>query len=133
MATLKAIYTPPLYNSDSNVWISWYDQLESSFGKKDAFAAFSRRWALLNAAKSPANTSSFREAMKGKGISIEPSGVAGSLLDKATSISDSIGGFLKVGGSVVFVMQVVTFIVILAIVWKLAKPEAVGTVIKYAK
>ncbi len=133
MATLNVRYTPPTGQSDGNQWITWFDQLDKAFGKIDAAQAFSTRWKVTNAGKGPANTSEFRMKMQEKGIAIGADGIIGSYVDTVKGFGNSIGGFLKIGGSIMTVLYIVTFIVVLIIIYKLAKPEAVGTIIKYAK
>lgn len=133
MATLNVRYTPPTGQSDSNQWFTWFEQIEKAFGKQDAAQAFSSRWKITNAGKGPANTSDFRMRMQDKGIPIGADGLIGSYVDTIKGLGNSLGGFLKIGGSIMTVVYIVTFIVVLVIVYKLAKPEAVGTVIKYAK
>ena len=133
MATLNVRYTPPTGQSDANQWFTWFEQIEKAFGKIDAAQAFSARWKITDAGKGPANTSDFRMKMQDKGISIGADGLIGSYIDTVKTIGNTVGGFFKIGGSVMFTLYVVTFIVVIAIVWKLAKPEAVGTIIKYAK
>ncbi len=133
MASLNVRYTPPTGQSDANQWFTWFEQIEKAFGKIDAAQAFAARWKITSAGKGPANTSDFRLKMQGKGISIGADGVLGDFLDSAKNFGDSVGGFFKLGGSVMLVVYVVVTIITLAMVWRLAKPEAVGTVIKYAK
>jgi hypothetical protein len=133
MAELNTRYTPPNKQSDGNQWITWYEQIEKAFGKKDASQAFAARWKVTGALNGPANTSDFRGRMKELGIVIDADGILGSALDDVKGFGSSIGGFFKLGGTVMMVVWVIVILVTLAMIWKLAKPEAVGTIIKYAK
>jgi hypothetical protein len=131
MATLNPRLTPPNRNSDGNVWLSWYEQLESNFGKKDAALAFTKRWA--NVKPEAGNDNNLRTKMTEYGINIQPNGIFGSIEDTAKSFTGGLASFMKMGATAAIIVQIVVVIFALLIIWRLAKPEAVGTVIKYAK
>jgi len=123
--------TPPNKNSDGNVWLAWYDELESNFGKKDAALAFTTRWGVVK--PDAGNDNNLRTKMAEKGINISPNGVFGSIEDTARSYVGGLTSFLKMGATASMIVNIIVILVVISIVWRLAKPEAVGTVIKYAK
>ncbi len=131
MDTLSPRLTPPNKNSDGNVWLSWYEELESEFGRKDAALAFTTRWG--NVKPDAGNDNNLRTKMAEKGINIQPGGIFGSIEDTAKSFTGGLTSFFKMGATASIIVSVVVLIFVLVIVYRLAKPEAVGTVIKYAK
>ncbi len=131
MEELDPRLKPPNKNSDGNVWLSWYDELESQFGRKDAALAFTTRWG--NVKPDAGNDNNLRTKMASRGIDIAPNGIFGSIEDTAKSFTGGITSFLKMGATASMIVGVVLIVFVLIIVYKLAKPESVGTVIKYAK
>lgn len=123
--------TPPNKNADANQWINWYDQLESNFGKKDAATAFTTRWSIVKS--DLANDNTLRTYMAKQGIEIKAGGLFGSLEDTTKNLLGGVGDFLKLGMIGAYVISFILLVFVLLVVWRLAKPEAVGTVIKYAK
>jgi hypothetical protein len=133
MAELSLNFIPPKGSDDSNNWINWYDQLERSFGKLDAKRRWTLWWNNTEAGKQRANSSDLRTQMKQRGVEVSPDGILGEISDKAKDFTGTIGNIFKIGATLSTAMTIIIVIVALAIVWRLAKPEAVGTVIKYAK
>lgn len=131
MAPLNPRLNPPNKNSDGNVWISWYDQLESNYGKKDAALAFTTRWQVVK--PDAGNDNNLRTKMAEHGINIQPGGLLGSLEDTAKSFTGGVTSFLKMGATASMIVSAIVVLFVLVIVYRLAKPEAVGTVIRYAK
>ncbi len=122
--------TPPNKNSDSNLWLSWYDELVSNYGKKDAALAFTTRWGVVK--PDAGNDSNLRTKMAENGINISPNGVFGSIEDSAKGFEAGLTSFFKMGATASMVISVIIIIFVLAIVWKLAKPENIATAAKFA-
>ncbi len=130
MATLNPRLTPPNKNSDSNIWLSWYDELEDNFGRKDAALAFTTRWG--NVKPDAGNDNNLRTKMAEKGINISPDGIFGSIEDSAKSFTGGLTSFFKMGAAASMIAGIVVLIFVMIIVYRLAKPETLATAAKLA-
>jgi len=128
--TLDTRLTPPNKNSDGNLWLTWYDELVSNFGKKDAALAFTTRWG--NVKPDAGNDNNLRTKMAANGINISPNGIFGSIQDTAVGFESKLTSFFKMGATASIIISVVIIVFVLAIIWKLAKPENIATAAKFA-
>ena len=81
----------PTNSSSDVVWISWYDALRKTFGRKKANALFTANWDAQNGFTSDANTSDLRKHLKDKG-GIEIAGsTLGEVKDKLIGVGDFFG------------------------------------------
>jgi hypothetical protein len=116
-------------------WVDEYDNLKKFFGDpKRAKTLWLSAWSKRGT--SDANTSDLRHSMKERGIEIPAGSIGGSLLDTGNSALDTIGSITKIGGTMAIVFNVIILIIVIMVILKVVKllnPEAVGTVLKYAK
>ena len=83
--------------SSDVVWISWYDALRKTFGRKKANALFTANWDAQNGFTSDANTSDLRSHLKDKG-GIEIAGsTLGEVKDKLIGVGDFFGDAFSIG------------------------------------
>ena len=87
----------PSNTSSDVVWISWYDALRKTFGRKKANALFTANWDAQNGFTSDANTSDLRSHLKDKG-GIEIAGsTLGEVKDKLIGVGDFFGDAFSIG------------------------------------
>jgi len=87
----------PTNSSSDVVWISWYDALRKTFGRKKANALFTANWDAQNGFTSDANTSDLRSHLKDKG-GIEIAGsTLGEVKDKLIGVGDFFGDAFSIG------------------------------------
>lgn len=114
----------PVKTSSDQYWITWYDALRDSLSKKDAQTQFKLFWEQRGEG-TDANTNGLREAMKDRGVIIEPDGIVGSIVDSASSIidgvTDGIGSFLNVGKGIVYGGLGLTVLCIGVLLYSVAK------------
>ena len=89
---IKAV---PIQNSSDLLWITWYDDLKKTFGKKKANALFASNWDSQNGDGSNANTTDLRAHLKDNGLDIS-GGVLGEAKDKIFGVSDYFGDYFTV-------------------------------------
>lgn len=95
----SAANTMPSAKSIDQEWITWYDALKSTYGAKRARVLWLARWNNTAVKKdTTVNTPSLREYMQDKAkITIEASGILGTLQEWNDDIGDAIGSVLGVG------------------------------------
>jgi hypothetical protein len=127
----KPFLNIPTKSSSAAEWIAWYKLLPSYLSKSEKQYYFLGFWRKNGSAD--ANTSELRHYFKEEGIVLQSGGIGGDLADTANSFLDTIGGVFKLGATASILMTSGMVVFAGLIIWRLAKPESVGTVIKYAK
>lgn len=87
----------PTNSSSDVVWISWYDALRKTFGKKKANSLFTANWDAQNGFTSDANTSDLRSHLEKKGGIEISGGTLGEVKDKVIDVGNFFGDYLTVG------------------------------------
>lgn len=93
----EAIINIPKNNSSDNVWITWYDALKSTFGRKKANSLFIANWDAQNGSGSDANTTTLRQYLQKQGKLDIKGSFAGEIKDKAFDVGNFLGDYITVG------------------------------------
>jgi hypothetical protein len=123
----------PTKSSDSNYWISWYKELKTKVGKKNANILFIKAWGLR--ASTSANNKEFRDYFASQGINIEPDNIIESasdyVLNTADGVVDFIGGALGGISTMIIIGSSVMFLIVARILWNASKDpnKTAGTVL----
>jgi hypothetical protein len=118
---IKAI---PTKSSSDLVWITWYDNLKKTFGKKKANSLFSSNWDSQQASNSSANTSDLRAHLKNNDIDIS-GGVLGEAKDRVFGFTDSFGDIFTVAKWLGIGLAGVIVVSVGALVFQLATKSSV--------
>lgn len=123
----------PTNSSSDVVWISWYDALRKTFGKKRANALFTANWDAQNGFSSDANTSDLRKHLKDKGGLEIAGSTLGEVKDQLIGIGNFFGDTFVIGKYFGVALGVIVVGGIGMLVYNIAKkPESairVGTAI----
>jgi len=120
----------PTNSSSDKVWMTWYDDLKKTLGKKKANSLFSSNWDAQDGDGSNANSSDLRGHLKKNGIDIS-GGVLGEAKDKLFSVADFFGDYITVGKWLGLGLGTVVVVSVGALVFQIAtkssvRKEAVG-------
>lgn len=114
----------PTKSSTGEYWVTWYDALESFFGKKDAKQIFVQAWEKRGIG-TKANTSYLREQMSSRGINVQADGLFGELGDSAGNVWDSVTGtfssILGIGKTAGYVAIGLAGVVVIGVIYSYTK------------
>lgn len=110
----------PTSLSTDKQWISFYDSLKDSLGRKDAVIVFGEFWSKRGGNIS-ANTSFFRNEMQDRGITINPDGFMNKVAELTDDVTDMVGDLFSIGKMTMIIGISISALLLIVILYRISK------------